>query len=808
MIYNDNRFCLIFNIFMKSLIKLMFFLLGITWVNAQNTFSVSGTVQDFHDKTLLENAKIQVGNYSTVSDRQGKFTLKNVKKGSYDLSVSHPSCDVFSQQLNVNDNLELTINLEHHIDEIETVTIHGSHKKASSVIIKTISQEEISRNSTENLGNLLTNISGVTALKTGNNISKPVIHGLYGTRISVINNGVKMAEQEWGVEHAPNVDVNMFEHIDVVKGATALKYGNETVGGAVVLEPAIIPKKDTIMGNLKFSGISNGEGGEVSADIAKIWKNQWFVKSGGAYKRLGDQYVPHHTLQNTGAEVGSFNFSFGNHSFMQGFDVSYSGIQQEFGIFKGAHLGGPEDFYNAINFGQPYFLDDFSYDIENPKQEVNHHIAKIAAYKRFANFGKVSFQYSFQMNNRKEYDIRKGNLSETPSMDLRLITHNASLNHYLERGNWSLESGISAGFQDNFPNPATEARRLIPDYYKYDAGVFSVFKYKFNQQLNAEAGARYDFSRFDAYKYYDKSAWEKFATQFSEFLVKGSGSRILARPILDYHLFSANLGLQYQPTRYFDFKLNFSRTERAPNAAELFADGLHHSAAIMEEGDLSIKKEATYNINFSALAKVDVLKGLTVEINPYLMYSDSFINQIPTSVKSTNRGIFVVWTYQQIKARIFGIDADAHLQITDQLKFNSSFSALKGDDLLNDEPLILMMPANFRNAIEWKSQKKSNFYIRLENENAFQQNRFPIRNQNVDFIENGALVTKEVDYSSTPSSYSIFNAAFGVDVFKNVNFNFRINNVFNKEYKEYLNRLRYFMPEPGRNFVATVQFKF
>ena len=83
-----------------------------------------------------------------------------------------------------------------------------------------------------------------------------------------------MAEQEWGVEHAPNVDVNMFEHIDVVKGATALKYGNETVGGAVVLEPAIIPKKDTIMGNLKFSGISNGEGGEVSADIAKIWKNQ------------------------------------------------------------------------------------------------------------------------------------------------------------------------------------------------------------------------------------------------------------------------------------------------------------------------------------------------------------------------------------------------------------------------------------------------------------------------------------------------------------------------------------------------------
>lgn len=792
---------------MKSLIKLMFFLFGMAWFHAQNTFSVIGTVQDFHDKTLLNKAQIRLGDYSAVSNDKGKFTLKNIPQGNYVLAVSHPDCEAFTQEVVVDKNIELTINLEHHVGEIETITLHGNHKKTGSVVIKTISQEEISRNSTENLGNLLTSISGVTALKTGNNISKPVIHGLYGTRISVINNGVKMAEQEWGVEHAPNVDVNMFEHIDVVKGATALKYGNESVGGVVVLEPAVIPKKDTIMGNLKFSGISNGEGGEVSADVAKIWKNQWFVKSGGAYKKLGDQYVPHHTLQNTGAEVGSFNFSFGNHSFMQGFDVSYSGIQQEFGIFKGAHLGGPEDFYNAINFGQPYFLDDFSYNIDNPKQEVSHHIAKVSAYKRFENFGKVSFQYSFQINNRKEYDIRKGNLSETPSMDLQLVTHNASLNHILERGNWSLESGISGGFQDNFSNPATEARRLIPDYLRYDAGIFSVFKYKFNDKLNAEAGARYDFSRFDAYKYYDKSAWEKFATKFSDFLVKESGSRVLTRPILDYHLFSANLGLQYQPTQNLDLKLNFSRTERAPNAAELFADGLHHSAAIIEEGDLSINKESVYNVNFSALAKVDVLKGLSIEVNPYLMFSDSFINQIPTSVKSTNRGIFVVWSYQQIKARLYGIDADAHLQITDALKLNSSFSALRGDDLSNNEPLILMMPANWRNAIEWKSPKSS-LYVRVENESVFNQNHFPIRNQNVDFIENGTLVTREVDYSSTPDSYSIFNAAIGFDVFKNVNFNFRINNVFNKEYKEYLNRLRYFMPEPGRNFVATVKFKF
>ena len=66
------------------------------------------------------------------------------------------------------------LNLEHHIADIETVTIHGTHKKNASMIVKTLDKEAIARNSTENLGNILSNISGVGALKTGNNIAKPI----------------------------------------------------------------------------------------------------------------------------------------------------------------------------------------------------------------------------------------------------------------------------------------------------------------------------------------------------------------------------------------------------------------------------------------------------------------------------------------------------------------------------------------------------------------------------------------------------------------------------------------------------------
>lgn len=787
----------------------MLILCGLVLTNAQKTYSVQGTIQDFHDKTMLENAEVVLGKFTAKTDKKGKFTFNAIPEGTHTLIAKHPACNEHTENIEVHQDLYLTITLEHHVEDIETVTLHGSHKKSGSLIVKTLDRSEIEKNSTENLGNLLSKISGVTVLKTGNNITKPVIHGLYGSRVSILNNGVKMAEQEWGVEHAPNIDINDFEHIDVVKGASALKYGNEGIGGAVVLEPSVLPKRDTIMGNVKLSGISNGRGGEVSANILKAWENQWFVRSGGSFKKLGDLYIPHHTLQNTGAEVNSFNFSFGKHSFMQGFDLSYSGINQEFGIYKGAHLGSTQDYYNAITFGHAYFLDDFSYDITNPKQEVSHHIAKLSAYKRFEDFGKLTFQYSFQLNSRKEFDIRRGELNDLPSMDLRLITHSASLMHFIERKNWSLESGISAAFQDNYPNPATKARRLIPDYYRYDAGVFSVFKYRFNSKLNAEAGIRYDFSRYDAYKYYDEHEWEEYyADIFPEFFIRESDSRVLTHPILDYHNFSANLGLNYKPINDFEIKLNLSRADRTPNPAELFADGLHHSAAVMERGDLIVKKEEVYNVNLSLSAHFNILKGLHIEANPYMLFSDSFINQVPVGLQATNRGVFPLWSYQQIRARIYGIDADAELNILENLKWNTGFSVLKGDDLTHDEPLILMMPSHLRNALELKLDKPKNFYVSLENVNVFKQNRFPHRNQTIDFIQGGEIVTKEIDFSSTPAAYSIFNASAGADLFKNLNLNFRINNIFNTEYREYLNRLRYYMPESGRNFVVTLKYNF
>ena len=60
---------------------------------------------------------------------------------------------------------------------------------------------------------MLTEVSGVTMLQTGTTTAKPVIHGMYGTRVLIMNNGVRQSGQQWGEDHAPEVSVDANDEV-------------------------------------------------------------------------------------------------------------------------------------------------------------------------------------------------------------------------------------------------------------------------------------------------------------------------------------------------------------------------------------------------------------------------------------------------------------------------------------------------------------------------------------------------------------------------------------------------------------------
>jgi len=782
---------------------------GLLFANAQNTFNINGKVIDFHDKVPLQGATVIVGKFTQVTDENGNFAFSGVKKGNHTLLASHPDCNTFSQQISVSKDEKFTIQLEHHIADIQTITLNAAHKNSKTALVETVDRSTIERNSTENLGNILSGISGVGALKSGNNVAKPIIHGLYGSRVPIINNGVRMAEQEWGVEHAPNIDVNQFDHVDVIKGAATLKYGSDAIGGVVVLEPQAYKKRDTIQGDVNLSGISNGRGLGLAINLLKTWENGWAIKTTGGFKKLGDLKAPDYYLLNTGLQNQSFGFTVQKNSYLQGISFDYSGTDQEIGIYRGSDLGNLEDFYKAITSNVPIYSSDFSYQINNPKQNVQHHIAKISAFNRFDNLGKISVDYNFQYNHRKEYDVRRGELAQLPSLDLELFTNQFNINDLIERENWSLETGIDLKYQYNYSTPETQARRLVPNYNQYAGGIYSVLKYRFSPEWNAEAGLRYDITQFKVKKWYDLSDWQnRYAVDFSEFYVKTEGNRVFTEPDLLFKNLSFNAGLHFQPSKNFDMKLNYAKVGRTPNIAELFADGLHHSAAIIEVGNLGMKSEDGHQFNLNIGAKPQIFEGARINVNPYVFVTQNFITEVPTGIQNTIRGVFPVWSYQQINAEMFGIDVDAEVKFNNFLQYRGNFSYVNGQDKTNDQPLILMVPTNFANSLEFNNEKWRNFYFKVQQQTYLQQKRFPVFNPNINIFENGEQVEKTLDLSTPPPAYTLWSLQTGFQLNQHFSAGLNVTNIFNINYKDYLNRMRYFSDEMGRNIIFNIKYNF
>ena len=170
-----------------------------------------GEVLDFHDNSPLVGATISITgkDVKTMSNGNGKFTFKNLCEGVIELEVSHPECTSKFVTLTIDGDTFEKIKLEHHLEQLEEVKVVGDvPTNTNSGQEENLSLKDIERSSGNSLGDALKKIPGVSTLNTGGNIVKPVIQGLNGSRILILNNNVRMQDMEWGEEHAPNVDIN------------------------------------------------------------------------------------------------------------------------------------------------------------------------------------------------------------------------------------------------------------------------------------------------------------------------------------------------------------------------------------------------------------------------------------------------------------------------------------------------------------------------------------------------------------------------------------------------------------------------
>jgi iron complex outermembrane receptor protein len=775
---------------------------------SQNT--VSGKVSTL-EGIPLSGSHVHIGTKTVSSDVSGNYLIKRLPTAKVKVFVSYVGFQAIDTLVTLDGDQVLNFVLQENTAQLKEVVIsQKANTLNKSLLEQKIKTETIEKFSNQALGDVLKEIVGVSSLKTGSSVVKPVINGLYGSRVPVITNNVRLEDQEWGTEHAPNFDINAAGKITVIKGASGLQYGGDAVGGLVIIEPLSV-KKDTLFGKTILNLGSNGRGGSISSSLHKGNDKGWSWNALGTFKYAGDREAPDYVLSNSGNREANFS---GDIKFTgRKYDLSgyYSYYNTTIGILSASHTGNVNDLYSSITNKVPSVINDFTYGLRNPKQKVQHHLAKMSYNYYFDETASLAVQYSFQFNKRLEFDVRRGDFKDIAALDLELATHAVNIDYKKALHDWTIKTGFNTSIQNNFANPATGIKPLIPNFDKVELGAYGIVSYDLSDSFSLDSGLRYDYSRVDATKFYLKSRWEErgYTTEFADFIGGEQGNQWLTKPSFTFHNISASVGFHKEFDNDLNWFANVSLATRNPNPSEFFSDGLHHSTGIIELGDLALDKEQAVKLSTTLQKKWTTF---LIEVNPFVNSIHNFMFLRPVGFETTIRGAFPVWEYQQTNARLAGVDVQTHWKISKNWQHDFTFAYVNGRDITNRESLIDIPPLNLSNKIQFSNREWHDLKLELKSEMVLRQTQFPDNNFTTNIVVNNELTPVQVDISTPPSGYQLlhFYSEMKFKTFgkTNATIAFSVQNILNTNYRDYLNRQRFFADEMGRNFQIQLKFNY
>ena len=711
------------------------------------------------------------------ADEQGNVRIDSICPGIYTFHIETAGHEHAAEQVTITGNATLRFKvslLEHSLDEVH---ITEERNKTLQQSKESLDKEKLNAASGKTIGDMLKVINGVSTLGNGATITKPVIHGLHSNRILMLNNGIRQEDQQWGGEHAPNIDPFLASNITVIKGAAGVRYGTDAMGGVVLVEPPSLRTQPGWNAELNLAGFSNNRMGVGSAMVEHAFKKikGLAFRVQGTYKKGGNYRIPGYRAANTGVRETNFSGAIGYRSAHYGAEVFFSFFNTDLGLYRGSHTGNQNDLMNAINSPVPLIPAEFTYDIERPRQHVEHSLGKARVYAD-TRIGMWNLIYAYQRNYRQEYDvvrIDKGNAQ----LNLSLNTHTANLNlDHKKIGRIEGEAGVDAISQQNYLGNGD--RIFIPNYLMYGAAAYLIERYKTKKVL-LEAGLRYD------NRYYDVNNPE------------GSNQQVVNYKY-NFSNVSGTLGLKHQLTDELEWFVTAGRAWRAPQASEMFSAGLHQGAARIEIGNKTLKPESSFSLN--AETKYSG-KKVAAELSLYAQYIGNYIYLEPGADLLTIRGYFKTFNYKQTDAMLSGADATVVMQLAKNLQSTAKASLLYARDLAKKDWLILMPPNRFSLGVKYsKSLSKTlqNSYAGIDARYVTRQNRVPS-----DF--------DAIDYPRPPKEYFLLDASIGTTLQFNkqiINVSLSADNLLNAKYRDYLDAFRYFIDQPGRNIVLRLNIPF
>ena len=469
-------------------------------------------------------------------------------------------------------------------EELDEIIVTGSplSRTVNDTItgVSVLTGEELEDRLAGTIGETLKLEPGVSSTFFGAGASRPIIRGQDGDRIRILDNGIGTFDaSSFSPDHVVATEAAQAERVEVVRGASVLRFGSSGAAGVVNVIDGRIPEtipEDGLDGAYRVGGSTVDDGFNLAGSVDVKASDNIVFHFDGTYRDTDDFDIPGNavsdvaieaaiedgadpddietaegTQPNSATEISAFagGVSYiGDNGF---FGVSIRQFDAEYGITEGE---GEEEEEEGGEEGEEEegeeapFIDAEQLRVDlRGRVEFNSFIESVDLFAGYADYEQFEF----------EAPGEAGALFANEGWEARLEAVQA------ESNGWQAAYGAQVRIRDFEAISFEDDSSFVPPSTTRQLGIYTFQEVDYGQ-VHFELGARYENVDIEN----DETG---FDTNFNALSISGGA---------DYHF-----------TDQIRFGVNGFRTERAPSAEELFTNGVHLSTGQFEIGDDTLGEE-------------------------------------------------------------------------------------------------------------------------------------------------------------------------------------------------------------------------
>lgn len=762
-------------------------------VSAPCTATLHGHVVDVTSHEAVAAATVRVNDrYIGETDVDGVFTARELCAGTVTIEIERADYKLARRAIEVPATTSIEIELEAHDQEVIVIQDKAPpppEMRATTVI----AGEDLERTRGRGFSETLAEVPGVSQLRSATGMAKPIIRGQFGRRLLLLVDGVRHRAQEWGLEHAPEIDPFIADAITVVRGAGGVRYGPDAIGGAVLVAPPDLVYQPGYQGEAHLIGSTNGRGGTVAARLgatSAIRGLAWQLE--GSAKRLAAVETPRYPLDNTGALENAVGATVGYRRGDLEQKLSYRRYRADLGVCSCLRIHNADEFFAQIERGEPIGADLYTTDleIERPYQEVTHDLALSRTRWEWDGVGVLTASYAFQHDLRREYDIVRQSTMGA-QYNFRLVTH--ELEGVLEHkpihldDHWHLRGAVGVVGVAQLHHYS--GLHLVPDYTSFGAAAYATERLVGHDQ-ELEAGVRYDATACTAaIDDIDFSRLVRSGQLMADACGASNGDQVECAS--RYHTLTATLGGLHRFTETLSAKLELSTASRVPNPDEQYLNGTAPTFPVLGLGKPDLEPETTYSSSVTVSLQHE---RVTAEASAYANLIRDYIYFAPALDEMGQpifdvlvRGTFPRFTTRAVDAMFYGADGGIAAKPHPSLELGAQVSLVRGKNV-DDGSFLAFVPADrFRGEVTLRAPERwalHDTFASVSGSYVARQRRYELAS----------------DFAAPPAGYFLLDAEVGTETRaseQRIKLALQGRNLTNARYRDYTSLLRYFADEPG-----------